>query len=131
VLALDLLKMEPLSGVDFVQGDFREEGVVASLRLRLGDHRVDLVMSDMTPNISGVRAVDQPRAMHLAELGVEFAAEMLRPGGDLLIKVFQGEGFQQLHADLRRRFASVASRKPLASRSRSRELYLLARNYRL
>ena len=131
VLALDLLQMEPLPGVEFVQGDFREEGVVASLRLRLGDHRVDLVMSDMTPNISGVRAVDQPRAMHLAEVAVEFAAEMLRPGGDLLIKVFQGEGFQQLHADLRRRFASVASRKPLASRSRSRELYLLARNYRL
>ena len=129
VVALDLLPMDPLPGVEFLQGDFHDDAVLEQLLDRLADCPVDLVTSDMAPNISGIKAVDQPRGMYLTELALEFATRVLRPGGDFLSKVFQGEGFDAFLRDLRQRFASVATRKPQSSRSRSPELYLLARNY--
>lgn len=131
VVALDVLPMEPLPGVDFLQGDFRDDEVLERLRGALAGHAPDLVISDMAPNSSGVKAVDQPRGMYLVELAVEFALAQLRPGGTLLVKAFQGEGFEAVLGTLRRHFASVATRKPRASRDRSPELYLLARNYRV
>ncbi len=127
ILAMDLLPMEPLPGVDFLQGDFREDAVLESLMKMLDGRAIDLVMSDIAPNISGVEAVDLPRSMYLAELAVDFSGQVLRPGGDLLVKVFQGEGFDALVRDLRRRFGKVLIRKPKASRPRSREVYALAR----
>lgn len=131
ILAMDILPMDPLEGVTFIQGDFLEDGALDRLSLEVGEGGVDLVLSDMAPNMSGMKGVDQPRSMYLAELAVDFAKSVLSPGGDLLLKVFQGEGFDPLLMDLRRRFGRVASRKPKASRPRSREVYLLARNYRL
>ncbi len=130
VFALDLLPMEPLAGVTFIEGDFREDSVLATLRAALGNRRVDLVLSDMAPNISGVDTVDQPRAMHLAELALAFADEVLGQDGALVVKLFQGEGFEDLVRDARERFETVAVRKPKASRPRSREVYLVARNHR-
>lgn len=130
VVALDLLPMDALAGVEFLQGDFREEAVLERLLDTLDGREIDLVLSDMAPNISGVRSVDQPRAMYLAELALEFAERVLRRGGALLVKVFQGEGFDEYLKALRERFGKVATRKPGASRDRSREVYLLARNYR-
>jgi len=131
VLALDLLPMDPLPGVEILQGDFREEGVMNSLLASLGGAPVDLVLSDMAPNMSGTRVVDQPRAMHLAELAADFASQVLRPGGNLVVKLFQGEGFQEYVDAARARFGSVRMRKPAASRSGNRETYLVARNFRL
>ncbi|WP_294946463.1 23S rRNA (uridine(2552)-2'-O)-methyltransferase RlmE [Sulfurivirga sp.] len=128
VYALDILPVEPFAGVTFIQGDFREDEVYQALLDALGGRPVDLVMSDMAPNMSGNRAVDIPRAMYLAELAVDFADQALKPGGDLLMKVFQGEGFDQLLKELRARYGKVLTRKPKASRPRSREVYLLARN---
>ena len=130
VVALDILPMAPLPGVEFLQGDFHETTVLQQLLERLANCPVDLVTSDMSPNISGIKAVDQPRGMYLVELALEFATQVLRPGGDFLGKVFQGEGFDAFVQDLRQRFASVATRKPRSSRSRSPELYVLARNHR-
>lgn len=130
VLALDILPMDALAGVDFIQGDFREEAVFAQLLATLAGTPVDLVISDMAPNTSGLKAVDQPKQMYLVELALDFARQTLRPGGDFLVKVFQGEGFDALLKDLRANFGSVATRKPKASRARSAELYLLARNFR-
>lgn len=130
VIALDILPMEPLPGVEFIQGDFRETMVLNQLLERLANRPVDLVISDMAPNTSGIKAVDQPRGMYLAELALTFAQERLRPGGDFLVKVFQGEGFDPFLQNLRRMFVGVAPRKPKASRARSAEQYLLARNYR-
>ncbi len=130
VLALDILPMDVLAGVDFIQGDFREETVFAQLLATLAGTPVDLVISDMAPNTSGLKAVDQPKQMYLVELALDFARQTLRPGGDFLVKVFQGEGFDALLKDLRADFGSVATRKPKASRARSAELYLLARNFR-
>jgi len=130
VIALDILPMEPLPGVEFIQGDFRETMVLNQLLEILANRPVDLVISDMAPNTSGIKAVDQPRGMYLAELALAFAQERLRPGGDFLVKVFQGEGFDPFLQNLRRMFAGVAPRKPKASRARSAEQYLLARNYR-
>jgi 23S rRNA (uridine2552-2'-O)-methyltransferase len=127
VVAMDILPMDPLPGVEFVQGDFREDGVLETLLNLLNGREIDLVMSDIAPNISGMDAVDQPRAMYLAELAVDFADRVLRPGGDLLVKLFQGEGFDTLLKDLRSRYARVCMRKPRASRPRSREVYALAR----
>jgi len=127
VVAMDILAMDPLSGVTFVQGDFREDAVLDELLAALEGRETDLVMSDIAPNISGVGAVDQPRAMYLAELAVDFADRVLRPEGDLLVKVFQGEGFDALLKDLRMRYRKVIVRKPKASRPRSREVYALAR----
>lgn len=130
-IALDRLPMDEIPGVEFIQGDFREQAVLDRLRERLAGRSVDLVISDMAPNSSGIKAVDQPAGMYLAELATDFARQSLRPGGDLLVKVFQGEGFDALLSELRGNFASVVSRKPKSSRSRSPEIYLLARNYRL
>jgi|SRR5215469_4437844 len=131
IVALDILPMDALDGVEFIQGDFTSDEVLAALRERLEGARVDLVLSDIAPNMSGVGDVDQARVMHLAELALEFAREALRPGGSFLVKVFQGQGFQEYMRMLRADFEKVASRKPSASRNRSAELYLLARNYRL
>ena len=126
VLALDILEMPPLAGVEFLHGDFREDAVLSGLETALGGRQVDLVLSDMAPNKSGMDAVDQPRAMHLAELAMDFADRHLRPGGALLIKLFQGVGFDDYVRDLRRRYDKVAIRKPSASRQRSPEVYAFA-----
>ncbi len=131
VIALDILPMEPLAGVNFIEGDFREQETLDRLLALLAGRPIDLVISDMAPNTSGIKAVDQPRGIYLAELALDLARQCLRPGGDLLLKAFQGEGFDALLRELRRRFATVSSRKPKASRPRSPEAYLLARNYQL
>ncbi len=125
VIALDLLPMQPLPGVEFIQGDFREDEVLAQLEARLAGQRVDLVISDMAPNISGISVADQARAMHLVELALDFASNHLRPGGALLVKAFQGAGFEDFMRLMRSRFAKVVVRKPKASRDRSSEQYLL------
>ena len=130
VIALDILPMEPLPGVTFIAGDFREAAMLEQLLNALNGRPVDLVISDLAPNTSGVKAVDQPRGMYLAELALDFARRALRPGGDFLTKAFQGEGFDAFLRELRGAFATVAIRKPRASRARSAEQYLLARNYR-
>lgn len=127
VVAIDVLPMDALPGVEFLQGDFREQAVLERLEQTLAGSRVDLVLSDMAPNLSGVDVVDQPRAMYLAELALDFAARHLKPGGTLLTKVFQGAGFDALLKDARSRFAEVRLKKPKASRLRSPEVYLLAR----
>jgi 23S rRNA (uridine2552-2'-O)-methyltransferase len=126
VIALDILEMPSLAGVDFLHGDFREDAVLSQLEAALDGLPVDLVLSDMAPNKSGVDAVDQPRAMHLAELAMDFADRHLKPGGAFLIKLFQGVGFDDYVRELRRRYAKVAIRKPAASRKRSPEVYALA-----
>jgi 23S rRNA (uridine2552-2'-O)-methyltransferase len=131
VVAMDILPMEALSGVTFLHGDFRENDVLDKLLQLLERQKIDLVMSDIAPNISGMDAVDQPRAMYLAELAVDFAERVLRPGGDLLIKVFQGEGFDELVRGLRGNYKKVVIRKPRASRRRSREVYALARGRKI
>jgi 23S rRNA (uridine2552-2'-O)-methyltransferase len=131
IIALDLLPMDPLDGVEFLRGDFMEDEVLDLLMETLGESRVDLVMSDMAPNISGMEAVDQPRSMYMAELAVDFAARVLREGGDLLFKAFQGEGFDTLIKRLRSQYRQVKIRKPRASRPRSREVYVIARHYRV
>lgn len=131
VIALDLLEMPALPGVEFIQGDFSDAATLQQLRTTLGETRVDLVMSDMAPNMTGMADVDHDRSMHLVDLALEFAEQTLSPGGDLLMKVFQGRDFQPLITRLRRRFESVKLRKPKASRARSAELYVLARGYRL
>ncbi len=127
VLALDLLEMEPLPGVTFVRGDFREDAAVAALAAALRGRTIDLVLSDMSPNISGIASSDQARTMYLAELALEFSAKHLEHGGNLLVKVFQGSGFQEFLRHMRAQFKSVVTRKPQASRDRSRELYLLGK----
>lgn len=126
VIASDILEMPSLAGVEFLHGDFREDAVLSQLLAMLGGERVDLVLSDMAPNKSGMDVVDQPRAMHLAELAMEFADGQLRTGGTFLIKLFQGTGFDDYVRALRRRYARVAIRKPAASRKRSPEVYALA-----
>lgn len=131
VFALDLLPMAPLPGVEFLQGDFREADVLADLEARLAGHAVDLVLSDMAPNMSGIAVSDQARSEHLAELALDFARERLRPGGDFLVKTFHGPGFEDLRRALREAFEKVAVRKPAASRGRSSEIYLLARGRRV
>ena len=130
VLALDILEMPPLAGVEFLHGDFREDAVLSQFEAMLGGQPVDLVLSDMAPNFSGVDAVDLPRSMHLAELALEFADHHLRPGGAFLIKLFQGVGFDDYVRQLRRRYDKVAIRKPAASRKRSPEVYALAQGKR-
>lgn len=130
VIASDILDMDALAGVDFIQGDFTEQPVLDALMDRLGHRRVDLVMSDMAPNMSGMAAIDQPQAMHLVELAHELAISTLAPGGRLLVKVFQGEGFDRYLKALRSDFKRVVTRKPGASRARSREVYLLAEGFK-
>jgi 23S rRNA (uridine2552-2'-O)-methyltransferase len=129
IVATDILPMDAIPGVDFVQGDFRDEGVLQQLLSALGASKVDLVLSDMAPNMAGIDAVDQPRSMHLAELALEFADRVLAPGGDVLVKLFQGAGFDQVIRDARRRYGRVVTKKPKASRTRSPEIYLLARQF--
>jgi len=131
VVASDILAMSELPGVEFVQGDFREEPVLEQILALLPERGVDLVLSDMAPNLSGVDVIDQPRSMHLAELALDMAGRVLKPGGDALIKVFQGAGFQELVQGARGRFGRVRLLKPQASRSRSPEIYLLAMQFRL
>lgn len=130
VIAIDLLEMAPLAGVTFIRGDFSDSEVRARLERVLGGSRVDLVLSDMAPNISGVPATDQARSLQLLELAAEFALAHLKPEGAMLVKAFQGAGFPEFLKWLRGAFGSVASRKPGASRDRSREMYLLARRPR-
>lgn len=130
VLAVDILPMEPLQGVELIQGDFTEAAVLNLVLERLQGRGVDLVISDMAPNISGVAASDQARSVYLAELALEFAAKTLRPGATLLVKTFQGEGFEALRRQMRERFEKLSARKPKASRAESREIYLLARGFR-
>ncbi len=125
VVALDLLPLDPLAGVGFILGDFREEAVLNQLEDFLQGKPVGLVISDMAPNMSGVASADQARAMHLAELAMEFALEHLKPDGSFLVKVFQGAGFEDFLKLMRSRFIRVATRKPKASRDRSSEVYLL------
>lgn len=131
VVALDILPMAPLPGVEFIQGDFREPAPLDALKGVLAGQSVDLVISDMAPNISGMAAVDQPRAMYLSELALDFAGDALRPGGGMIVKTFQGEGFDAFVRSLRSRFSRVVTRKPKASRPRSREVYLVAQGRKL
>lgn len=130
VIALDLLPMDSLAGVEFLEGDFREDDVLAALTARLGGGQVDLVLSDMAPNLSGIAAADQTRAAALAELAREFAFEHLKPGGALVVKAFQGADLKGFLDSLRERFGQVASRKPAASRDRSSEMYVVAKGFR-
>jgi 23S rRNA (uridine2552-2'-O)-methyltransferase len=129
IVALDILPMDAIGGVEFLQGDFTTDEVLEQLMSLLGSDRVQLVMSDMAPNTTGIAAVDQDRSMHLAELALDFARKVLAPGGDLLVKVFQGRDFQPFVRQLRTLFDTVKVRKPPASRQRSPELYLLARTF--
>ena len=131
VLAVDILPMAALAGVEVLQGDFAEQATLDRLLEKLDGGRADLVLSDMAPNTMGIAEVDHARSMHLVDLATEFAAKALRPGGDLLLKVFQGREFQPLIARLRAEFKTVKLRKPKASRGRSPEVYVLARGYRL
>jgi 23S rRNA (uridine2552-2'-O)-methyltransferase len=126
VVALDILPMQGIAGVDFLQGDFREADVLSQLEARLDNQKVDLVLSDMAPNMSGVALADQIRSMDLAELALDFSKQWLKPGGSLLIKLFQGTGFDDYLRRLRADFSRVSMRKPKASRARSREVYALA-----
>lgn len=131
VLALDILEMEEVPGVEFFHGDFTENAAMQYVLNSLGDSRADLVMSDMAPNISGLRTVDQPRSMYLVELALDLAAQILTSKGSFVAKVFQGEGFDQLVQDCRQKFTTVTIRKPAASRRESRETYIVATGYRL
>jgi 23S rRNA (uridine2552-2'-O)-methyltransferase len=130
LIASDILEMDSIPDVTFIQGDFTEDAVLARILEAVGNTQVDLVISDMAPNMSGLAAVDMPRAMFLSELALDLAGRVLRPGGDFLIKVFQGEGFDVFHKSVRQVFDKVQMRKPLASRDRSREQYLLGRGFR-
>jgi len=130
VLALDILPMEPVAGVDFLHGDFTEDTVLEDLESRLEGARVDVVLSDMAPNLSGVASVDQARSIHLCELALDFAVRHLKPGGQFLVKIFQGQGFMEYRKQMEAAFASVQVRKPKASRDRSAEVYLLGKGPR-
>jgi 23S rRNA (uridine2552-2'-O)-methyltransferase len=127
IVAVDLLPLDPIRGVTFVQGDFRTDEGLAGVEAALAGRRVDLVVSDLAPNLSGVAAADQARWVHLGELALEFARKRLQPGGDLVVKAFQGEGFQEFVRAMQQQFAKVHVRKPKASRDRSREVYLVAK----
>lgn len=127
VIAVDMLEMASIPGVIFLQGDFSDDMTLRRMESALNGKRVDLVVSDMSPNISGIAMVDQARSVHLGELALEFSRKWLKPGGNLLVKVFEGAGLAEFRRELASHFASVAVRKPEASRDRSNELYLLAR----
>jgi 23S rRNA (uridine2552-2'-O)-methyltransferase len=131
IVAVDILPMDGLPGVEFIQGDFREDDVCQLLLEQVGEEGADLVLSDMAPNISGTKAVDQPRSMYLVELALEMARRVLKPGGSFVCKVFQGEGFDAFVRDARNSFERVRVIKPEASRKGSREVYLVARNFSL
>ncbi|ABV88385.1 23S rRNA (uridine(2552)-2'-O)-methyltransferase RlmE [Shewanella pealeana] len=131
VIACDILPMDPIVGVDFLQGDFREEKVLDALLTRVGDAKVDVVLSDMAPNMSGTGGVDQPRAMYLVELALDMCHQVLAPNGSFAVKVFQGEGFDEYMKAVKEAFKTVKTRKPDSSRPRSREVYLVATGYKL
>ena len=131
IIALDLLPMDALPAVEFILGDFREEQILDELDSLLGSDKADLVMSDMAPNISGNKAVDQPRSMYLAELALDLATRVLKPRGNFVCKLFQGEGSEAFIVAARKQFERVRVMKPRASRDSSSEVYLVARNYRL
>jgi 23S rRNA (uridine2552-2'-O)-methyltransferase len=130
IVALDVLPMDAIIGVEFLQGDFGDDAVIEQFVQLIGDDPPQLVMSDMAPNTTGIADVDHDRSMHLVELSLDFARQRLRPGGDFLVKVFQGRHFQKFVKDLRSSFQTVKVRKPPASRQRSSELYLLARDFK-
>ena len=130
MIALDILPMEPIDGVEIIQGDFREDDVLAQLLDLIGESGADLVISDMAPNISGMEVVDIPRSYYLADLALDLAIQVLKPGGGLLVKLFQGEGFDDYQKALKQNFKRVVMRKPKASRARSREIYALATGYK-
>ncbi len=131
VIAVDLLEMDSIAGVEFVQGDFRQAETLSQVLNCIAKQRLDLVMSDMAPNITGNRSVDQPRAMYLAELAADFAGQVLKPGGSMVLKLFHGEGFDEFVRSARQSFASVRVRKPAASRAQSRETYMVATDFRV
>ncbi len=130
IIALDILPVEAIPGVDIIEGDFQDEQVFDQLLKTLEGNAVDLVLSDMAPNMSGTRVVDQPRAMYLAELALDMARQVLKPGGAFVTKLFMGAGFDEYQRDVRKSFASVANRKPKASRDRSREVYLVGKGFK-
>lgn len=131
VIACDILAMDPLAGVDFLQGDFREEAVLDALLNRIGGNNVDIVMSDMAPNMSGNPSVDQARSMYLCELALDMCHSVLKPNGAFVIKVFQGEGFDEFYRNVKSAFKVIKTRKPDSSRARSREVYLVATGYKV
>lgn len=131
VIACDILPMDPIAGVDFLEGDFRDEAVLQTLLSRIGGNSVDIVLSDMAPNMSGNDNVDQPRAMYLIELALEMCHQVLKPGGSFVVKVFHGQGFEEFLKAVRAAFTTVKTRKPESSRARSREVYLVATGYKL
>lgn len=130
VIAVDCLAMPPIEGVQFIHGDFTENQTLADILAAVGDRLVDCVLSDMAPNLSGTKVIDQPRIMYLVELALEFATQVLKPNGNLLVKIFQGENFSEYHQNLRALFSKVETRKPPASRTKSQELYLLAKGFK-
>ncbi len=130
IIALDILPMEPIEGVDFIQGDFREQAVLDELYAVLDGAEVNLVMSDMAPNMSGNKAVDQPRSIYLGELALETAKTVLAKGGTFLVKLFHGEGFEEFYQEVQKSFSKVVIRKPKASRPRSNEVYILAKGFK-
>lgn len=130
IIASDILNMDPIDKVDFVLGDFTNSVVLQNILDLLDNNLVDLVISDMAPNMSGIRGVDQTKAMYLIELALDMACKVLKPGGNFVVKVFHGEGFDQYMLELKKRFKQVISRKPNASRSRSREVYVVAKNFK-
>ena len=130
IIAVDILPIDPLPDVTLIEGDFREDAILEQILSAIAGEKVDLVISDMSPNITGMKAVDQPRAMFLAELAIDLAYQILKPKGHFLTKIFQGEGFDAYVKALRPRFETIKVRKPKASRPRSREVYLFARNFK-
>jgi 23S rRNA (uridine2552-2'-O)-methyltransferase len=130
IVAVDVLPMDPVAGVVFVQGDIREEATLRALEAALGTRKADLVVSDLSPNISGIESADQARSVHLGELALEFATGRLQPRGDLVVKAFEGEGFVELRRQIQARFDKVHVRKPKASRDRSREVFLVGKGFR-
>lgn len=131
VIACDILPMDSIVGVDFLQGDFREEDVLNALLERIASRKIDVVVSDMAPNMSGNDSIDQPKAMYLVELALDMCREVLKSGGSFVVKVFQGEGFDQYLSEIKSQFTNVKIRKPKSSRARSREVYVVATGYKL
>ncbi len=131
VIACDILPMDPIAGVDFLQGDFRDGAVLKALLEKVGDEKVDIILSDMAPNMSGTTAVDQPRSMYLVELAFDMCKQVLAPKGSYIVKVFQGAGFEEYLKEIRSAFSIVKIRKPDSSRARSREVYIVATGFKL
>lgn len=131
VIALDILPMEPIAGVEFIQGDFREDEVLEQLNAKVGEQQVDLVISDMAPNLSGISSADSARIQHIVELAVDFATHHLKPEGALIVKAFHGSGFSQLVELFKRHFKRVVERKPKASRDKSAETFIIGKGLKI